>query len=80
MSYRTLSFSMLSFVLITGMFLWLVPASEAAAATYYVATTGNDANPGTEAAPFRTMQKAANMVGPGDTVLVRAGTYGRFDI
>jgi plastocyanin/regulation of enolase protein 1 (concanavalin A-like superfamily) len=44
-------------------------------ATYYVATTGNDANAGTDAAPFRTIQKAVSIVNPGDTVLVKAGTY-----
>ncbi|OGO22613.1 MAG: hypothetical protein A2144_13990, partial [Chloroflexi bacterium RBG_16_50_9] len=42
---------------------------------YYVATTGSDTNPGTEAQPFRTIQKAASIVVAGDTVLVRAGTY-----
>jgi parallel beta-helix repeat protein len=43
--------------------------------TYYVSTGGVDANPGTLAAPFRTIQKAANAAIAGDTVLVRAGTY-----
>ena len=44
--------------------------------TYYVATSGNDANAGTAlTAPFRTIQRAANLAGPGDTVLVRGGTY-----
>jgi len=43
--------------------------------TYYVATTGSDSNPGTQSQPFRTIQKAANVVSAGDTVLVRGGTY-----
>jgi hypothetical protein len=43
--------------------------------TYYVSTSGNDSNAGTLAAPWRTIQKAANTVQPGDTVQVRAGTY-----
>src|SRR3990172_7987280 len=43
--------------------------------TYYVATTGNDANPGTSAAPFRNIQKAASTVVAGDTVKIKAGTY-----
>lgn len=47
----------------------------AAAATYYVATSGNDANPGTAASPFRTIQKAAGKVNPGDTVIVDDGVY-----
>jgi pectate lyase-like protein len=42
---------------------------------YYVDTTGNDANPGTSAAPFRTIQRAANVVNPGDGVQVRNGVY-----
>ncbi len=43
--------------------------------TFYVAPTGDDANPGTEAAPWRTIQHAADSVGPGDTVLIRGGVY-----
>ncbi|MBM7567709.1 hypothetical protein JOC55_004682 [Paenibacillus sacheonensis] len=40
-----------------------------------MATTGNDSNPGTLDAPWRTIQKAANSVLPGDTVFVRGGVY-----
>jgi len=47
---------------------------------YYVATNGNDSNPGTESQPFRTIQKAADIVDPGDTVLIRSGTYAHFRI
>ena len=43
--------------------------------TYYVSTSGNDNNAGTLAAPWRTIQHAANTVKAGDTVQVRAGTY-----
>ena len=43
--------------------------------TYYVSTSGNDNNAGTLSAPWRTIQKSANTVQPGDTVQVRAGTY-----
>jgi acid phosphatase len=42
---------------------------------WYVATTGNDANAGTQSAPFKTLQRAANVVNPGDGVLVGAGVY-----
>jgi len=45
-------------------------------ATYYVATDGSDANPGTMAAPFRTVQQGANAAFAGDTVVVRDGSYG----
>ncbi|MDD5673480.1 MAG: choice-of-anchor Q domain-containing protein [Chitinivibrionales bacterium] len=45
------------------------------AAMYYVATTGNDANNGSFASPWRTIQKAASAVTAGATVLVRSGVY-----
>jgi parallel beta-helix repeat protein len=41
----------------------------------YVATTGLDSNPGSEAAPFRTIQHAARLARPGTSVHVAAGTY-----
>lgn len=50
-------------------------AQPATGITHYVATTGNDSNPGTLALPWRTIQHAANVVQPGDTVYVRAGVY-----
>lgn len=55
----------------------LAGASHAApsASVYYVAPTGDDANPGTLAQPWRTIQHAANQLTPGDTVYIRAGTY-----
>jgi len=42
---------------------------------YYVSPTGSDSNAGTSAAPFQTIQHAANVVNPGDMVIVRDGTY-----
>jgi hypothetical protein len=41
----------------------------------YVSTTGNDSNPGTQAAPWRTVQHAADTVRAGSTVNVRGGVY-----
>jgi parallel beta-helix repeat protein len=49
------------------------PASMAG--TFYVATTGSDANPGTQQLPWRTIQKAASTLQPGDAVLIGQGTY-----
>lgn len=44
--------------------------------TYHVNTAkGNDQAAGTPNAPFKTIQKAANVAQPGDTVLVYAGVY-----
>ena len=50
-------------------------AVGAYAATYYVATTGNDSNPGTEKQPWRTMAYAANTMVAGDTTYVKSGAY-----
>ncbi|MBP3964294.1 LamG-like jellyroll fold domain-containing protein [Paenibacillus lignilyticus] len=43
--------------------------------TYHVAKTGSDSNPGTEAEPFLTIQKAADVLLPGETVIVHEGVY-----
>jgi hypothetical protein len=43
--------------------------------TYYVSTNGNDSNPGTATAPFRTIQKCADIAQAGDTCLVAEGNY-----
>jgi hypothetical protein len=48
---------------------------QAASTTYYVSVSGNDSNPGTETQPFRTVQRAANVINAGDTVIVENGTY-----
>ena len=46
-----------------------------ASSTFYVATTGDDSNPGTQTAPWRTIQHAADTVRAGATVNVRGGVY-----
>ncbi len=53
----------------------LAPAIAAHAVTYYVATTGNNTNPGTEDRPWRTIGKAVDTMVAGDTTYVRGGTY-----
>jgi alpha-N-arabinofuranosidase len=45
------------------------------AADLHVAPTGNDANPGTMAAPLRSIQRAADLAQPGDVVTVHEGVY-----
>lgn len=45
------------------------------ATDYYVSTTGNDANAGTLASPWRTVGKAAASIGAGDTCYIRGGSY-----
>ncbi|TCS31451.1 chondroitinase B-like protein, partial [Paucimonas lemoignei] len=43
--------------------------------TYYLSPNGNDSNSGSASAPWRTIQKAANTVNAGDTVVLMDGTY-----
>ena len=46
--------------------------------SYFVSGSGSDANPGTAAAPWKTLQKSADSVKAGDTVNVTAGHYAGF--
>ena len=65
----TLAVTSFLFVLI------LVPP-HTSASTYYVdQRLGADTNPGTEGAPFRTINRAAWVMGPGDTTYIKAGVY-----
>jgi hypothetical protein len=41
----------------------------------YVATTGNDSNPGNDTQPFRTVAKGIASVGRGAVLFIRAGDY-----
>lgn len=59
-----------------GVFLaFLALATTAKARNIYVATFGDDAAAGTLAKPFASIGKAAETSVPGDTILIRAGTY-----
>lgn len=49
--------------------------AQAAPAVYYIAKTGADTNLGTITQPWHTIQHAANVVGAGAVVYVRAGVY-----
>jgi len=51
------------------------PTPTPSGRVYYVSTSGNDANAGTVTAPFRTLAKGVSVLGPGDTLYVRGGTY-----
>lgn len=44
-------------------------------ASFYVSTTGSDTNPGTQTAPWRTVQHAADVARAGSTINVRGGVY-----
>ncbi len=63
-----LSFSLAVFLFVSGAFGQIN-------SSFYVATSGNDSNPGTQAAPWRTVQHAADVARAGSTVNVRGGVY-----
>lgn len=64
------------FVLVVGLLLvWSAAPSASAASAYYVSPNGDDANPGSEAQPWRSLEKAATSAQAGDTVYFMEGTY-----
>lgn len=66
---------LLSAILLFVVFAFSVIPVQATGNTYYVATNGNDTNPGSITQPWRTFSKAVSTVSPGDTVYIRGGTY-----
>jgi len=48
---------------------------NAHAAEYFIALDGDDNNRGSQEQPFLTIQKAADLMKPGDTCYVRGGIY-----
>lgn len=59
----------------------LIPLRAATAqTTYHVDPDGDDANDGSSSQPWATLQHAADTVQPGDSILVRDGTYTGFQI
>jgi hypothetical protein len=67
-----MSVKFLSFVLL---FVCVSAAFGQPNSSFYVATTGNDSNPGTQTAPWRTVQHAADTARAGGIVNVRGGLY-----
>ncbi len=59
--------------LLTG--LLLTPLTALHASELYVATNGDDKAAGSPAAPFHTIQRAFDQASPGDTIVLREGTY-----
>ncbi|MCK5174163.1 MAG: carbohydrate-binding protein, partial [Planctomycetes bacterium] len=53
----------------------MLAAISLQAREYHVATTGLDSNKGSQAKPFLTIQHAADIAQPGDTVTVHKGVY-----
>lgn len=50
-------------------------AGALSAAEFYVSASGSDKNTGTKTSPFRTIQKAADIVQPGNTCIIERGVY-----
>ena len=53
----------------------LLTQSAIAGQTYYVGTGGSDSNPGTQAAPFASIQRGLTAAQAGDTVNLLSGVY-----
>ncbi|MFN8395732.1 MAG: right-handed parallel beta-helix repeat-containing protein, partial [Bacteroidia bacterium] len=62
---------MKSKIILGLMLLW----AQAQAATWYVATNGNDAATGTLSDPLLTLDAAITLASPGDVIELRGGTY-----
>lgn len=70
-------FLLVFIVLLAGLVSGVLLPSLAAAATYWLATDGSDANPGTREAPFRTWKYAVSqLTQDGDELVVLPGRYG----
>lgn len=48
------------------------------AADYYVATNGDNTNPGTEILPWKNISYAVGQISAGDTVNIKGGTYNEY--
>jgi hypothetical protein len=64
-----------AFLFIVTLLVGVLSQRTGAAATYYVATSGNDVNPGTQTSPLRTVTKGLSVLRAGDTLYIRGGTY-----
>jgi len=61
--------------LLSSSFALALLGTAACAGELHVATCGNDSNPGTQAAPLRTIQRGAELAQPGDSITVHEGVY-----
>jgi Right handed beta helix region/Protein of unknown function (DUF1565) len=55
---------------------WTPQGCAVPSGAHYVAPNGLDSNPGTREQPWRTLAHAESAARPGDTVVIRTGTYG----
>ena len=61
------------FVVTLFLLLVIIMPFQTFAATYYVSTSGVDANPGTESEPWQSLFKASTSINEGDTILLNRG-------
>ncbi len=59
----------------TAVMEFTTPTEDQAPRTLYVSPTGDDTADGSETQPLRSISRAAELVSPGDTVLIRGGEY-----
>ena len=66
-----------SIVMLTTALLYISSfgALHAAGRVFYVATSGSDSAAGTQAQPFRTVNRGVSALTAGDTLLIQPGTY-----
>jgi len=64
-----------SLIVAFAMLLGNTTHTQATGNVYYVSPTGNDANPGTAFAPFKTFAKANSILTAGSTLNIYAGIY-----
>src|ERR1700723_2213279 len=65
----------MKFLTLFALFVCVSVATAQTSTSFYVSTTGDDSNPGTETAPWRTIQHAADNARAGSTVNIRGGVY-----
>lgn len=71
------------FVIVSAISIIIFIANNVQSATYYVSQNGSgpcDQRDGSQSSPWCTIQEAANIVNPGDLVVVLAGNYSRTTI
>ena len=59
----------------SGIAQWVGPLPLSNGQAFYASPSGSDANPGTLAAPWKSLAKAGSLQ-PGQTLFLRSGTYG----
>ncbi len=75
MEWKTTSIATWLLLILCG-----IACEPASAADFFVDPTGNNSAAGSALAPWQTLQFAADHVGPGDRVTVRAGNYTGFQL